>query len=138
MSTLEDIWRRYQTEGSDDDRQALLIHGWQEAEKAEQRGDQKASRHWMVLARMASQWERPDLVLTASDRAVRLAPESYPARRVRALALFEERKFAAAEADLRWCLARKRDDPNAQRKLAAAVNAQSDLAAEARTAGQIY
>ena len=126
-STLENIWRRYQPQGSEDDRQALMSHGWREAEKAEKRGDEKAPRHWMALARMADAWQCPDLVLASSDRAVRLAPESYPARRVRALAYFEAGKFAQAEKDLRWCLARKRDDPNAERKLAAAVSVQSKL-----------
>lgn len=121
LATLFDIWRQYRAFGAPEDQTQIAQYGMRLAAEAEQNADPRAGMHWLTLARIYGQQDRPEEVVDCTARAIRLAPREFRIRRAHGLALIAVERTQEAEPHLRWCLARKPDDREVQEGLARAL-----------------
>jgi tetratricopeptide (TPR) repeat protein len=115
------LYRHYRETRRDDDARAIgqPLARMLERDAAEQCG-QSAADLWREAAWIRRASLDSAGALRCARRAVRAAPQDYPAHRVLATWLLEEGLYDEAIQQLQWCIGRKPSDESLARELAAA------------------
>ncbi len=110
-TTMRQVWRSFYPVSSEPDLKVFLQYAEAVAQWQTEQLDSRQGAHvWHVLSTMQLQLQRQQASLASSERAYRLDPTNYPARRALAHALVEAGRYQEAQPHLRWCLARKPDN----------------------------